>query len=101
MTNTVFFETDIGLRHISELVNVYKMRTPEQKSRKMLNEEMIIMDLEMAIKKEQFRKTQNNIPEIREVPKKNPGQQLVSIPVPELDAKNENMLNRIRSKIGF
>lgn len=34
------------------------MRTPEQKFRKMLNEEQSIIDLELAIKKEKFRKTQ-------------------------------------------
>ncbi len=42
------------------------MRTPEQKSKKTLNEEMIILDLEMAIKKEQFRKTRNKTPEFRD-----------------------------------
>ncbi len=39
------------------------MRTPEQKSRKMLKEEAIIVDLEMAIKKELFRKAQKRTPE--------------------------------------
>ncbi|MEX0862379.1 hypothetical protein [Nitrosopumilus sp.] len=31
-----------------------KMRTPEQISKKMLNEERTIIDLQLAIKKEQF-----------------------------------------------
>ena len=35
-----------------------KIRSPEQKLRKMLKEERIIIDLEMAIKKEQFRDIQ-------------------------------------------
>ena len=34
-----------------------KTRTPEQASKKMINEERTIMDLELAIKKEQFRNT--------------------------------------------
>jgi len=39
-----------------------KIRTPEQKSRKMLKEETTIIDLEMAIKKEKFRKIQKRTP---------------------------------------
>jgi len=35
-----------------------KIRTPEEKVRKMLDEEKTIVDLELAIKKEKFRKTQ-------------------------------------------
>ncbi len=35
-----------------------EIRSPEQKLRKMLKEENTILNLEMAIKKEQFRKTQ-------------------------------------------
>ena len=35
-----------------------KIRTPEQRSRKMLKEENTILNLELAIKKEKFRKTQ-------------------------------------------
>ncbi len=35
-----------------------KIRTPEQKFRKMLKEETTIMNLEMAIKKEKFRMIQ-------------------------------------------
>ncbi len=40
-----------------------KLRSPEQKSKKMLNEEKMIIDLELAIKKEQFRKTQKTKPQ--------------------------------------
>ncbi len=43
-----------------------KTRTPEQKVRKMLKEEETIMGLELAIKKEQFRKSQKRKPEFRE-----------------------------------
>ena len=41
-----------------------KIRTPEQKFRKMLNEEKIIMDLELAVKKEQFKKTPKTKPRL-------------------------------------
>ena len=34
-----------------------EMRTPEQRTKKMLNEERTIMDLELAVKKLKFRKT--------------------------------------------
>ncbi len=36
------------------------MRTPEQRTKKMLNEERTIMDLELAVKKAKFRKNQSN-----------------------------------------
>lgn len=35
-----------------------KIRTPEEKLRKMLKEEKTIVDLELAVKIEKFRKTQ-------------------------------------------
>ena len=41
-----------------------KIRTPEQKSRKMLKEEKTIMDLELAVKKEQFKKTTKTKPRL-------------------------------------
>ncbi len=34
-----------------------KIRTPEEKLRKMLKEEKIIVDLELAVKKEEFKKS--------------------------------------------
>jgi len=37
------------------MIGITKRRTPEQVSKKMINEERTIMDLELAIKKEQFR----------------------------------------------
>jgi len=39
-----------------------KIRTPEQKSRKMLKEENTIMDLELAVKKELFKMTKKTKP---------------------------------------
>jgi len=44
-----------------------KIRTQEQKFRKMLNEETTIINLEMAIKKEKFRMIQKRAPEFVEV----------------------------------
>ena len=38
------------------MVDRSKIQTPEQRSKKMLNEERVIMDLQMAIKKEESRK---------------------------------------------
>ena len=37
-----------------------KKRTPEEKARKMLKEEKTIIDLELAVKKEKFKKTSIN-----------------------------------------
>jgi len=39
------------------MIDISRTRTPEEISKKMINEERIIMDLELAIKKEQFRNT--------------------------------------------
>ena len=36
-----------------------EIRTPEQRTKKMLNEERVIIDLELAVKKAKFRKTQS------------------------------------------
>ncbi len=38
-----------------------KLRSPEQRAKKMLNEERTIMDLQLAIKKEQTRICMNSI----------------------------------------
>ena len=43
-----------------------KIRTPEQRSKKMINEEMTIMNLQMAIKKEEFKKNLKTKPVFRE-----------------------------------
>lgn len=37
------------------VVNMSEIRTPEQRMKKMIKEERTIVDLQMAIKKEQFR----------------------------------------------
>jgi len=48
------------------MIGMFKMRTPEQISKKMINEERTIMDLELAIKKEQFRNDFKKTPEFDE-----------------------------------
>ena len=48
------------------MMGIAKTRTPEQVSKKMINEERTIMDLELAIKKEQFRNTLMEKPEFDE-----------------------------------
>jgi len=44
-----------------------KIRTPEQRSKKMLNEEWTIMNLKLAIKKEEFKKNTKTKPRFHEV----------------------------------
>ena len=48
------------------MVGRSKIRTPEQRSKKMINEEMTIMNLQMAIKKEEFKKNLKTKPVFRE-----------------------------------
>ena len=43
-----------------------KIRTPEQRSKKKINEEMTILNLQMAIKKEEFKKNLKTKPVFRE-----------------------------------
>ncbi len=79
-----------------------KIRTPEQKSRKMLKEETTIVDLEMAIKKEQFRKTQKRKPGFdHEVPAVDTSFQMELDSVYQTDGKVRNRLNSLLYKIRF
>ena len=48
------------------MVDISKIRTPEQRSKKMLNEERTIIDLQLAIKKEQFQISLKTRPEFHE-----------------------------------
>ena len=43
-----------------------KIRTPEQRSKKMLNEERVIMNLELAVKKEEFKNNPKTKPRFHE-----------------------------------
>ena len=83
------------------MLEISKIRTPEQRSRKMLREETTIMSLEMAIKKEQFRKTQKPEPELREVRMENKSRQMASVSVHQTDVKSSNILNTLLDKMRF
>ncbi|MHA7647209.1 hypothetical protein [Nitrosopumilus sp. S4] len=45
---------------------VLRVRTPEQKARKRINEERTIIDLQMAIQKERFRNYLKTLPEFHD-----------------------------------
>jgi len=77
-----------------------KMRTPEQKSRKMLKEEAIILDLEMAIKKELFRMTQKGTSEFdHEAPTVDTSFKMALDSVHKTDGNIRNRLNSFLYKI--
>ena len=78
-----------------------KIRTSEEKVRKMLKEEKIIVDLEMAIKKEQFRNIQKIKLEFHEVPIEREGNQMTSETIHETNEKRNRILNFLLRKIGF
>jgi len=78
-----------------------KIRTSEEKVRKMLKEEKIIVDLEMAIKKEQFRNIQKIKLEFHEVPIEREGNQMTSETIHETNEKRNRILNFLLGKIGF
>ena len=77
-----------------------KIRSPEQQLRKMLKEENTILNLELAIKKEQFRKTQNTQLGFYEMPMDGNGSQMALVSVHETNEKN-SILNSVLNKIGF
>ena len=83
------------------MLDMSKMRTPEQKSRKMLKEENTILNLELAIKKEQFRMTQKTKLGLYEVSMEDKGSQMALVSVHETDGKISNILNSVLNKIGF
>lgn len=67
----------------------------------MLKEETTILDLEMAIKKEQFKKTLKRKPEFIETNMVDKGHQMASESVQKTNEKNKSILNSFRDKIGF
>ncbi len=78
------------------------MRTPEQKSRKMLKEETIIVDLEMAIKKELFRKAQKITPGFdHEAPTVDTSFKMALDSIHKSDGNIRNRLNAFLYKIRF
>ena len=78
-----------------------KIRTSEQKLRKMLKEEKTIIDLELAIKKEQFRNTQKTKQVFYEMPIEDKGRQIESVSVHRTNVKISYVLNFLLDKIGF
>jgi len=78
-----------------------KIRTAEQKLRKMLREEKTVVDLELAIKKEQFRKTQKTKLGFYEVPMEDNGRQMALVSVHGTNGKISYILNSLLDKIGF
>ena len=78
-----------------------KIRSPEQKLRKMLKEERIIIDLELAIKKEQFRNIQKTKQGFYEVSMENKCHQMASVSVHRTNVKISYILNFLLDKIGF
>ncbi len=79
-----------------------KMRTPEQKSRKMLKEETTIIDLEMAIKKELFRKAQKRTPGLdHEAPTVDTSFKMALDSIHKSDGNVRNRLNSFLYKIRF
>ena len=48
------------------MIDSSKVRTPEQRSKKMINEERTIIDLQMAIKKEKFKMNPKTKPRFHE-----------------------------------
>jgi hypothetical protein len=80
---------------------ITEIRTPEQKSRKMLKEERMIIHLEMAIKKEEFRDKQKTKLEFLEIPVENNGILKLSDSVNETNGKISNTLNNFIHKIRF
>jgi hypothetical protein len=77
-----------------------KIRSPGQKLRKMLKEERIIIDLELAIKKEQFRNIKKTKHGFYEVPMEN-SHQMASVSVHRTNVKISYILNFLLDKIGF
>ena len=76
-----------------------KIRTVEQKLRKMLNEENMIMGLELAIKKEQFRKSQNTKQRSYEASVEGKGGQMSLVSTHE--ANGYTIQNSFLEEIGF
>ena len=77
-----------------------RMRTPEQKSRKMLKEENTILDLELAIKKELYKMNQKTKLALIEESTEDKDPQTAAS-VNEKDVKTSNILNSFLNKIGF
>jgi len=78
-----------------------KLRSPEQKSKKMLNEEKMIIGLELAIKKEQFRNAQKMKQGFYETAMDDKYSQLEPVYVHKTNPKINYILNYLLNKIRF
>ncbi len=78
-----------------------QLRSPEQQSRKMLNEEKMIIDLELAIKKEQFKKSQKPKRELYKVTMEDKDSQMDSVSINGTNLKINHVLNFLLTKLGF
>ncbi len=78
-----------------------QLRTPEQQSRKMLNEEKMIIDLELAIKKEQFKQSQKPKRKFYKDTMADKDSKMESVPINETNLKINHILNFLLNKIGF
>jgi len=78
-----------------------KLRSSEQKSKKMLNEEKMIIGLELAIKKEQFRNAQKTKQGFYETDMDDKYSQLEPVYVHKTNPKISPILNYLLNKIGF
>ena len=78
-----------------------KIRSPGQKLRKRLKEERIIIDLELAIKKEQFRNAQKMKQGFYETAMDDKYSQSEPAYVHKTNPKINHILNYLLNKIGF
>ena len=78
-----------------------KLRSPEQQLKKMLNEEKMILGLELAIKKEEFKKSQFSKQELDTIPMEGNDYQTELTSLSEVNPKSNRLRNFLLNKIGF
>ena len=78
-----------------------KLRSPEQQLKKMLNEEKMILGLELAIKKEEFKKNQFSKQELDKMTLEGNDSQTELISIPEMNPKSNRLRSFLLNKIGF
>ena len=78
-----------------------KFRSTEQILKKMLNEEKMLVDLELAIKKEQFKKHQKSNQDLHNANTDDNGSGLKSVLISETNQKTNNIFGFLQNKLGF
>ena len=78
-----------------------KYRTSQQIVQKMLNEEKMILDLELAVKKEKFKMKNQTKLGLSHTDEINNRSQITTLPASELAPKNGSVFGSIFSKIRF